>query len=217
MLGAILFAQKEMKASLDLIDELVSQADISSIEHTVKEDDDTLKETINKLISSDLEEAYQNPEKSQRQEMISELMEKVKTTLEESEEDNVDEALGYFKSLESEIVRTRLLEGKSRIDGRDLDHIHIVTDDLSLNEFKNQQLAEIYMCHILEHLSFSEVVDAINIFYTKLKVGGIIIISVPDFNVISKIYSSSGEIELIKYPLMGGQDYSYNFHKLLKI
>ena len=132
MLGAILFAQKEMKASLDLIDELVSQADISSIEHTVKEDDETLKETINKLISSDLEEAYQTPEKSQRQEMISELKEKVKTNLEESEEDNIDEALGYFKSLESEIVRTRLLEGKSRIDGRDLDTVRPISIEVGL-------------------------------------------------------------------------------------
>ena len=132
MLGAILFAQKEMKASLDLIDELVSQADISSIEHTVKEDDETLKETINKLISSDLEEAYQTPEKSQRQEMISKLKEKVKTALEESEEDNIDEALGYFKSLESEIVRTRLLEGKSRIDGRDLDTVRPISIEVGL-------------------------------------------------------------------------------------
>ena len=132
MLGAILFAQKEMKASLDLIDELVSQADISSIEHTAKEDNETLKETINNLISSDLEEAYQTPEKSQRQEMISELKEKVKTTLEESEEDNIDEALGYFKSLESEIVRTRLLEGKSRIDGRDLDTVRPISIEVGL-------------------------------------------------------------------------------------
>ena len=132
MLGAILFAQKEMKASLDLIDELVSQADISSIEHTAKEDNETLKETVNNLISSDLEEAYQTPEKSQRQEMISELKEKVKTTLEESEEDNIDEALGYFKSLESEIVRTRLLEGKSRIDGRDLDTVRPISIEVGL-------------------------------------------------------------------------------------
>jgi len=132
MLGAILFAQKEMKASLDLIDELVSQADISSIEHKAKEDNETLKETVNNLISSDLEEAYQTPEKSQRQEMISELKEKVKTTLEESEEDNIDEALGYFKSLESEIVRTRLLEGKSRIDGRDLDTVRPISIEVGL-------------------------------------------------------------------------------------
>ena len=132
MLGAILFAQKEMKASLDLIDELVSQADISSIEHTAKEDNETLKETVNNLISTDLEEAYQTPEKSQRQEMISELKEKVKTTLEESEEDNIDEALGYFKSLESEIVRTRLLEGKSRIDGRDLDTVRPISIEVGL-------------------------------------------------------------------------------------
>ena len=44
---------------------------------------------------------------------------------ESSDEDLEDEnaVSGYFKSVESEIVRSRLLNGDSRIDGRDLDTV----------------------------------------------------------------------------------------------
>ena len=54
MLGAILFAQSEMKSSLELIEELVSQATITPIDFEVKEDDEELKQKIGNLISADL-------------------------------------------------------------------------------------------------------------------------------------------------------------------
>ena len=73
MLGAILFAQSEMKSSLELIEELVSQATITPIDFEVKEDDEELKQKIGNLISADLTEAYQIAEKSSRQEKIAEL------------------------------------------------------------------------------------------------------------------------------------------------
>jgi len=105
------------------------------------------------------------------------------------------------------------IKGWINIDGRALDHVHLITDNLSLKEFADGEVSEIYMCHILEHLSFEEVNDTLKIFYSKLKIGGIIRISVPNFKIISEIYSNFDNIDLIKYPLMGGQDYSYNFHK----
>ena len=71
MLGAILFAQSEMKSSLELIDELVSQATITPIDFEVKEDDEELKQKIGNLISADLSEAYQIADKSSRQEKLS--------------------------------------------------------------------------------------------------------------------------------------------------
>jgi len=105
------------------------------------------------------------------------------------------------------------IKGWINIDGRDFDHVHLVSDNLSLKEFSDGEVAEIYMCHFLEHLSFAEVQEVFKNLNRKLKVNGILRISVPDFAVISKIYNKFGDIELIKYPLMGGQDYSYNYHK----
>ena len=132
MLGAILFAQSEMKSSLELIDELVSQVTITPIDFEVKEDDEELKQKIGNLISADLSEAYQIADKSSRQEKIAELREKVKLSFEDAEEEMIDEALSQFKSLESEIVRSRLLSGESRIDGRDLDTVRPISIEVGV-------------------------------------------------------------------------------------
>ena len=132
MLGAILFAQSEMKSSLELIEELVSQATITPIDFEVKEDDEELKQKIGNLISADLTEAYQIAEKSSRQEKIAELREKVKLSFEDAEDEKIDEALSQFKSLESEIVRSRLLSGESRIDGRDLDTVRPISIEVGV-------------------------------------------------------------------------------------
>lgn len=46
-----------------------------------------------------------------------------------------------------------------------------------------------------------------------LKYGGILRISVPDFDKIMDIYNENGkDVDTIILPLMGGQDYEYNCH-----
>ncbi len=123
MLGAILFAQQEMKPSLDLIEELVSQVEVNPIEYTLEEDDEELMEMVANSVSAKIEEAYQIPEKSLRQEAVSDARQFLTNQFEEEEEEKIDKAKDYFKSLESSIVRSRLLEGQPRIDGRDLDTV----------------------------------------------------------------------------------------------
>ena len=122
MLGAILFAQQEMKPSLDLIEELVSQVEVNQIEYTLEEDDEELMEMVTNLVGSKIEEAYQIPVKSLRQEAVSNARQLLTDKFEE-EEEKIDKAKDYFKSIESSIVRSRLLEGQPRIDGRDLDTV----------------------------------------------------------------------------------------------
>jgi predicted SAM-dependent methyltransferase len=47
-----------------------------------------------------------------------------------------------------------------------------------------------------------------------LKDGGILRISVPDFDKLVSTYHAEGDdIETINYYLMGNQDYAYNYHK----
>ena len=123
MLGAILFAQQEMKPSLDLIEELVSQVEVNPIEYTLEEDDEELMEMVTNSVSAKIKEAYQIPEKSLRQEAVSDARQFLTNQFEEEEEEKIDKAKDYFKSLESSIVRSRLLEGQPRIDGRDLDTV----------------------------------------------------------------------------------------------
>ena len=123
MLGAILFAQQEMKPSLDLIEELVSQVEVNPIEYSIQEDDEELMEMVSNSVSSKIEEAYQIPEKALRQEAVSDARQFLTNQFEEEDEEKIEKAKDYFKSLESSIVRSRLLDGQPRIDGRDLDTV----------------------------------------------------------------------------------------------
>lgn len=106
------------------------------------------------------------------------------------------------------------IQGWVSIDARQAPHIHMQSEGFALNEFADGGISEIYMCHVLEHFSFEETRTVLNTLRKKLKVGGVLRLSVPDFDQLIAVYHSSGNnLELIKSALMGGQDYEYNFHK----
>ena len=123
MLGAILFAQQEMKPSLELIKEVVEQATIIPIEYELAEENLDLKQMVSDKASDLLKNAYQIAEKTKRQEAVAEARDLVKAEVDEEDEDALKEVSDYFKALESDIVRTRLLNSEPRIDGRDLDTV----------------------------------------------------------------------------------------------
>jgi predicted SAM-dependent methyltransferase len=106
------------------------------------------------------------------------------------------------------------IQGWLNIDARQAPHIHIVTEVLELNEFSNGSISEIYMCHVLEHFSLQEVDSLVAKFHEKLTKGGILRLSVPDFDKLVTVYQAEeNDLSTIKMALMGGQDYEFNFHK----
>ena len=106
------------------------------------------------------------------------------------------------------------LQGWINIDIQDKKHIHIKEKDFKLECFTDKSISEIYLCHVLEHFTENEISNLINIFSRKLKKGGILRISVPDFDNILEIYKKKkNNIEKIHPILFGGQDNPYNFHK----
>ncbi len=123
MLGAVLFAHQEMQKTITLIEELASKTSIPEIEYSLREDNSELKEKIISIVKDDLVNAYSIPEKAKRQESVSLARDKMKESLNDEDLEDENVVSGYFKSVESEIVRSRLLNGDSRIDGRDLDTV----------------------------------------------------------------------------------------------
>ena len=106
------------------------------------------------------------------------------------------------------------LQGWINADARSFDHIHESTDSLQLNSFSERAISAIYMCHVLEHTSFEVSRNLLVALHRKLSTEGCIIISVPDFDSLVSIYTASGnDLESVKYALMGGQGYEYNFHR----
>jgi predicted SAM-dependent methyltransferase len=99
------------------------------------------------------------------------------------------------------------------IDVRPLKNVDLVADIASLPFIPDFSVNEIYTCHTLEHISHQKIIRVLEEWFRILKHKGKIIISVPDFERIIKIYKKTGNnIWNIKSVLMGEQDYSENMH-----
>jgi predicted SAM-dependent methyltransferase/glycosyltransferase involved in cell wall biosynthesis len=100
------------------------------------------------------------------------------------------------------------------IDARPAAPINYVREIDDLSIFSDESVDLIYASHCLEHFSHQKVHQVLSEWYRVLKKGSILRLSVPDFDVIVKIYQdNSKNINTILGKLMGGQDYEYNFHK----
>lgn len=100
------------------------------------------------------------------------------------------------------------------IDGRYDSHVHYVRAISDLSPFKDNSVSLVYACHCLEHLSHIKVSSVLNEWYRVLKSDGTLRISVPDFDLLLDIYKdSNNDLNTIIEPLMGSQDYKYNFHQ----
>ena len=100
------------------------------------------------------------------------------------------------------------------VDARPFAHVHIVTDDVTcLPDFSDGTVDLVYMCHILEHIKRNDLKDVLSEMKRVLKDGGVLRLSVPDFDRLIDVYNDSGkDINAISHQLMGGQDDEYNIH-----
>lgn len=103
--------------------------------------------------------------------------------------------------------------GYINVDSRFFSHIHHVGNVKFLPFFKDDFADLIYTSHTLEHIPMKELSETLSEWNRVLKPGGILRISVPDFDKIISIYNDNGNsIESIWLPLLGGQDYKENSH-----
>jgi predicted SAM-dependent methyltransferase len=99
------------------------------------------------------------------------------------------------------------------VDARPAPHVHYVRDVTDLSVFPDNHADLIYACHVLEHVRHTAVKQTLWEWRRVLKPGGVLRLSVPDFDKIVHIYEScSRDLESILRPLMGGQEYPYNIH-----
>ena len=121
MLGAVEFGRKQMKVAIDLINELADEAGVTVWDWTPAEQDTELAERITKLAEVDLLAAFLLEQKKERSETIDKIWQRVFSEIGVGLEDGPD-GQAVKKAcfdLESKIVRTRILNGELRIDGRD--------------------------------------------------------------------------------------------------
>jgi hypothetical protein len=92
-------------------------------------------------------------------------------------------------------------------------HVHFVRDIRSPRMWKEADADLIYACHVFEHLQNSALSIVLHNWYRFLKRGGVLRLSVPDFDALLRIYElSDRDIAEIALPLMGGQINALDFH-----
>ena len=123
MLGAVLFAHQEMKAVINACNKLKDLA--GNEPWAIDETADSVSyydELANKY-KLEITEAFKISIKSERNEALALIKNKILEEYEELDELELGKVLGSFKDLEKDIVRKNILDDLPRIDGRDVDTV----------------------------------------------------------------------------------------------
>lgn len=106
----------------------------------------------------------------------------------------------------------RFIPGFVHIDAIDYPHVdHVATID-SLSFIPDASAELIYNCHVLEHFKRRDVQRVLKEWYRVLKPGGVLRVSVPDFEKLCEVYQKYRNLDLVIGALFGRQDYLYNIH-----
>jgi polyribonucleotide nucleotidyltransferase len=119
MLGAVMFAHKNMQPVIDAIIKLAEQAAKEPWELAQSADKAAIKKQLKDLIGSDIEAAYKLTNKQERQTALGEARTKAAEAFAEAEPQDQLVAAKLVKSLEADVVRGAILKEGRRIDGRD--------------------------------------------------------------------------------------------------
>lgn len=125
MLGAVMFAHREMQVAINAIKELAEEAGTVMVEWTPPSISQTVEKRIDELCRANLDKAYQIRDKMERQDAVNELNDQILEQMATEHADSEDllsiiaDTKAAFSQLESQVVRSRVLQGHPRIDGRD--------------------------------------------------------------------------------------------------
>ena len=133
MLGAVMFGHKHFQPVIEACIRMAEKAAKEPREMEEK-DDSALEAKVAELAKSGLEAAYQEADKQTRQEAIAALRDTVKDELldEASDDEERNAVGGAFKGLESDIVRTGILDTEKRIDGRGLADVRPIVSEVNV-------------------------------------------------------------------------------------
>ena len=121
MLGAVLYGHQEMQVAIGAINELAAEAGKPKWDWQPPVENTALKQALASAFEAKVGEAYRITDKMARQDALAALKEQAVEQLagEEAGQFDADEVKGAFAGLEKNVVRSRVVKGEPRIDGRD--------------------------------------------------------------------------------------------------
>lgn len=125
MLDAVMFGHQQMQVAINAIHELTAEAGKPAWDWQPAPKNEALIARVHEIAQADIEEAYTIRSKQSRTEKLRAIYEKVEAQLTADAEAagtevaDMNEVHGILFEMEAQVVRTNILEGKPRIDGRD--------------------------------------------------------------------------------------------------
>ena len=129
MLGSVVFGHEQMQTAIKAIKELAKEAGKPAWDWKPEEKDKGLAQAVAGAFEKALVDAYQIADKQARYTKIEEIKAETIAKFAGEGDGKYAEALvaGAFGDLEKRIVRSRIIEGKPRIDGRDTKTVRPIT------------------------------------------------------------------------------------------
>jgi polyribonucleotide nucleotidyltransferase len=123
MLGAVMYGHEQMQTAILAIRELAAEVDHSAWDWRAPAPDAEIERAVAECCESQLSQAYQIADKQARQQRVAEIRDQAMAQSVSADEKGSGHALETvkeaFNRLERRIVRSRILNGEKRIDGRD--------------------------------------------------------------------------------------------------
>ena len=129
MLGAVMYGHQELQIVIENIKSLTKEAGTKSWDWVAPDKDESLEAETSKIATDLLRDAYTIHDKLERKERIGEIKNEIIETI--TNQENTDWSLAEIaesiEKLESNIVRSSILSGENRIDGRDPQTVRPIT------------------------------------------------------------------------------------------
>ncbi|NNG22211.1 polyribonucleotide nucleotidyltransferase [Telluria aromaticivorans] len=120
MLGAVVFGHDQMRVVIDAIHDLVAEGGKPEVEWNPAPKNEELIARVTDLAAAKVRDAYQTREKSARQQKLKSLSSEVMAGLAtQGVSADAGEVGNILFDMEAKVVRSQILDGEPRIDGRD--------------------------------------------------------------------------------------------------
>jgi polyribonucleotide nucleotidyltransferase len=131
MLDAVMFGHEQMQSAINAINALIEKAGKPRWDWQAVQKNQSLEAAIRDMGEAGIAAAYQIPEKQARSQRLAEIRQGITAKLTPTEEStqawSIEELQHGIDSLEKGIVRSRIIAGENRIDGRNTKSIRPVS------------------------------------------------------------------------------------------
>ncbi len=129
MLGSVVFGHEQMQTAIQAIKEFSAEVNNAPWDWQAPESDESLTETVSNQCQAEIAQAYTIANKMERQDKLSAIRTAAVESLVGDDQDSADESSirNAISKIEKNVVRSRIIAGEPRIDGRDTKTVRPIT------------------------------------------------------------------------------------------